>query len=403
MDCQDQQAPLGIHRLTAMRWAAVVAALLPAATSYKSSPLAQCEGDDISGMTESEAEQMQVDLLQTRMRLSERSEDPGLRRPEGSSTASFLRTQAAATELSAEERTSLIVPIAWFHVMKTGTSFCNTLYHTPGICPGFPADKFLASSSEEGEWDDDWGDRSDLCSFSASYNRFASSPLWYGLADVFPHSKQGPHAGVGGLAKPLFQLNSGHFVTMLRQPEQRLISQYYYYGPSLLYGYDMTNRSVWPFQTRPEDGFGSAFGRPAPYKTGLREFAEWNGGCVVRQLTMGVREPCFTFPLPTSDDVAVAIDMLHDGFAFVGITEEWALSVCLFRKMFGGSCLASDLANTRPTDNASSTAYDTSELYGWVDIWDGPLYAEAKSLFDSTRKVYGADVAECSSFCGLDS
>merc|ERR1719401_3356175 len=158
---------------------------------------------------------------------------------------------------------------------------------------------------------------------------------------------------------------------MMRNPEQRLISEYNMYG----------QKRGWS----------------------LREFAEKFGGGAVKQLTMNVNviegRPLVSLDTPTSAQVREAIDMLYDGFAFVGITEQWALSVCLFRVMFGGQCVASDFANVRPGENASSSYYDTSELFGWVDVWDGPLYAEAVLMFKSTLTVYGVDASSCSSMC----
>ena len=35
--------------------------------------------------------------------------------------------------------------------------------------------------------------------------------------------------------------------------------------------------------------------------------------------------------------------------AFVGMTEAWDLSVCLFHAMFGGECLAVEFNNSRPS------------------------------------------------------
>jgi hypothetical protein len=279
-------------------------------------------------------------------------------------------------ELSAERRARLIVPIAWVHVPKTGTSILNTFYHTPVICPTFLADNYVSAS--EGEvryWDHrTWGDLDVVCArgFSKSYG-FASQ--WYADAGF-------EHAGIGGLTGDMFKLNRGHFVTMLRQPEQRLISQYNHYGPhKLLNGSD--NR-FWPYKSS--------------YPS-LREYAEWNAGCAVRQLTMDVGKPFGFLPLPTSQNVSDAIRVLREGFVFVGITEEWALSVCLFRAMFGGQCVRSDLLDTRPGQDTNSSGYDTSELYGWVDVWDGALYADAVSMFDSTRNMYGVDAEWCTSFC----
>jgi hypothetical protein len=168
----------------------------------------------------------------------------------------------------------------------------------------------------------------------------------------------------------------------MRQPEQRLISAYYYYD-----------------------------GRHGKNFVGnLRNYAETYAGCTVRQLTKDFVDTCGALeiqrreiPIPKevlqSEDVSVAIDMLHDGFAFVGITDQWALSVCLFRVMFGGQCVASDFADVRPGENSSSSYYDTSELLGWVDAWDGPLYAEAALMFESALTVYGVDTSSCSSMC----
>merc|ERR1712194_699803 len=172
--------------------------------------------------------------------------------------------------------------------------------------------------------------------------------------------------------------------TMLRQPEQRLISMYYYYGAVGSFGVGKMKTRTWTYETE---------------SPSLREYADWNAGCTVRQLTMDVLVPCATVPLPTSEDVSVAINVLQEGFAFVGITEHWDLSVCLFRAMFGGQCVSSDFLNTRVGYNSSSSDYDTSELYGWFDIWDGPVYSEALRMFESSRNAYGVDSQWCASFC----
>jgi len=235
----------------------------------------------------------------------------------------------------------------------------NTFYHTPAICPKFRADNYVHDGIAK-FWSESWGDRDDVCAggFSQSYLGFT-------------------HHGLGGFTMSDYQSNRGHFVTMMRQPEQRMISACNFY------------------HCRKRAG-------------SLRKYAEMNAGCAVRQLTKYYEQTCgdFSDPIATddvsvlsSDDVSVAIDMLHDGFAFVGITDQWALSVCLFRVMFGGQCVASDLANVRPGENSSSSYYDTSELLGWVDDLDGPLYAEAARMFESAVTVYGVDASSCSSMC----
>jgi hypothetical protein len=52
-----------------------------------------------------------------------------------------------------------------------------------------------------------------------------------------------------------------------------------------------------------------------------------------------------------------------------------------------------------PGENSSSSDYDTSELFGWVDNLDGPLYAEAALMFESALTASGVDASSCSSMC----
>jgi len=368
-----------------MRWGASaisVAALLPCVAAQEVAAAcmaaAQHEGFDGSVMAEAESEQMHAELVQTRAYIfnsqSRVFSAPQLAEGGNKSIARFLRTKES-TALSAEQRASFVVPIAWFHVPKTGSSFENTLYHTPAICPSFPEDAYV---SDFQRWDGSWGKREEVCrgGFSGSYG-------------VPTRDTPYDHSGLGGLAGTAYNLNFGRLVTMLRNPEQRLISMYNYYGPMALY-ISRQKEKEWPYDTE---------------SPSLREYAEVNAACTVRQLTTDHFAPCWaTFDSRSlAPQVSEAIEMLQDGFVFVGITEQWALSVCLFRAMFGGQCRRSDLLNTRPgsdsNSSSSSSDYDTSELYGWVDPWDGALYAEALSIFDSTRKAYNVQSEWCASFC----
>jgi len=286
----------------------------------------------------------------------------------------FLRSEEGAA-LDAGGRARLLTPLAWFHVPKAGTSIINTFYHTPAICPEFTLTNFVNSSSSGIQgWDESWGIRDEVCrgGFTRTYGGGGYA-----------------HVGIGGLTGTAYQLNHGHFVGMFRQPEQRLISDYGYYGAIPLI--DKSGHEIWPYS--------AAYAKFGSKLVSLREYAEWSGGCTVRQLTTDSLEPYKTLPLPTTEDVSAAIQVLQEGFAFVGITEEWELSVCLFHAMFGGPCLSSDLQNTRPGPDSNSSDYDTSELHGWVDVWDGPVYAETVSLFESSLNLYNVDAQKCARSC----
>merc|ERR1719221_1611184 len=89
---------------------------------------------------------------------------------------------------------------------------------------------------------------------------------------------------------------------------------------------------------------------------------------------------CGEFSPLTREDVELAKTRLEK-FAFVGLTDEWDLSICLWRAMFGGLCYGADFANTRPGPDSKTVAggvYDTSALRGFVDDFDGELFAKAQ-------------------------
>ncbi|CAJ1436581.1 unnamed protein product [Effrenium voratum] len=77
--------------------------------------------------------------------------------------------------------------------------------------------------------------------------------------------------------------------------------------------------------------------------------------------------------------------------SFVGLVEEWDLSICLFHKMLGGDCLFSEFENTRQNPNE----YNTSELQGFNDTLDGIVYQEARSIFQRNLKLYGVSNESC--------
>eukprot|EP00438_Fugacium_kawagutii_P006428 Skav210656 [mRNA] locus=scaffold2527:220114:220491:+ [translate_table: standard] len=99
----------------------------------------------------------------------------------------------------------------------------------------------------------------------------------------------------------------------------------------------------------------------------------------------------------TLADVPLAIERLREGFAFVGLQEQWELSICLFHAKFGGPCLATDFTDTRPDNKNSNTTsrYNTTILNGWVDEIDAPVYAEAKRLFYDDLTRYGLSHETC--------
>jgi hypothetical protein len=97
-------------------------------------------------------------------------------------------------------------------------------------------------------------------------------------------------------------------------------------------------------------------------------------------------------------DVHLAIERL-DGFAFVGILEEFDLSVCLFHKMMGSPCLAVEFMNTRKATYSSEKQEQLKQLRAWGDPYDEPVYEAAKQRFWGDVRKYGLKPSECNQLC----
>merc|ERR1719265_1310490 len=178
-------------------------------------------------------------------------------------------------------------------------------------------------------------------------------------------------------------------MVMLRQPEQRIISAW------------NDNYHSWQF---------NVFGR-AP--ADLQEFAAVVAGCAVKMITrsgissgLGYHGSVCGSPNVTSEETELAVQRLREGFVFVGLTEEWNLSMCLFRKMFGGHCHAYDFTQVSPDVHEQSSElipkstedpslYNTTELGGFKDAYDGRLYEEARRIFKRNLEHYNVSRANC--------
>ena len=132
----------------------------------------------------------------------------------------------------------------------------------------------------------------------------------------------------------------------------------------------------------------------ASVTTGVSHTEHWRVEMLVRR-----GRPCGEEPIPGSGEVAHAISLLRK-FQFVGITEYWDLTVCLWHTRFGGADLpyfADEFHNTRPGSGPkdSSGGYDTSVLHGFVDSSDRPLYAAALRLFNASLDFYNISFENC--------
>lgn len=247
--------------------------------------------------------------------------------------------------------------VAWIHSPKTGTSFANTLYHNRHLCPDFPADRFLRNNGRV----EDFLQCSEKLPWSC-VQRFCHG----GVHNLF----YGSHRGVGKQVNEV----KDHLVGFFRQPEDRLISAWYH------------DKHSWI----------------GPPPQNITEFASRIQGCQVRTLTFdGWRrwEVCGNRHAPSKEQVQQAVQLVSN-MRFVGLTEQWDFSICLFHKVMNGTCSDHDFVNMRPGSKHSDRGYSAKSLLGdSTDPYDTPLYEAAQRRFWFLMKENGLNREECARIC----
>lgn len=105
-------------------------------------------------------------------------------------------------------------------------------------------------------------------------------------------------------------------------------------------------------------------------------------------------------------DVQTALDRL-DGFAFAGIHEAWALSVCLFHAVFGGECHEVEFGNWRAAKGNHSTYAndvfdgdnDATTYGGYYDEFDWKVYTAVVERFKGDLVKFNVTADRCRSIC----
>ena len=67
----------------------------------------------------------------------------------------------------------------------------------------------------------------------------------------------------------------------------------------------------------------------------------------------------------TAEMTALAIERVKD-VAFVGLTEEWNDSICLFHAMFGGRMNPHSFQNVRSTNSFNGNEYQRNAIHTWT-------------------------------------
>jgi hypothetical protein len=270
------------------------------------------------------------------------------------------------SEQTIDPSLSGVTPIEWIHVPKAGSSFINTLIHIPGVCPGLPQD--LRVSEER------YGVTCNVLDHFYYYDNFTTkcnakaidlleARLRHGDIETYPP---------GG-----FEAGKGRFMAMFRQAEQRHISAFM----------ADTNRHE--------------CNKAVPAAPVTKKDILLHEGLVTKMLARKVSDPMPQFPgmavyfdyvPPTKAEVEIAKSRLRTGFSFIGITEQWNMSICLFNTMFKQPCRAMQFASAH---GGPLNTYDTDFLDGWRDPADTEVYEVALEEFHKNIKKYKVTEASC--------
>jgi hypothetical protein len=244
--------------------------------------------------------------------------------------------------------------VRWLHVPKTGTSFMNTVWHYGCTLPASASASEFRSMYEQ--------------QFARKYPREALCPR---LLDHSPAT----HKPIGDAE---FASHRGAFVTMLREPSARLVSAFKH-GKHCIQDCHPETESL-PRCVRVRDSRRLYKCKAVRRAKTPREYAALPEvrGCAAKML---LGRPCNDPLEPQANETQAAVERLR-GFAFVGLVEEWDLSVCLFHRLLGGTPLPQEFIAVRVNKGSAAFLSRRPQLLGGLrDEADEALYGAARASF----------------------
>ncbi|CAJ1352311.1 unnamed protein product [Effrenium voratum] len=232
--------------------------------------------------------------------------------------------------------------IQWLHFPKAGTSFMATIWNY-ACARRTPLDLGVSPRATPG---------CEQCYDMALMDRYP--------ADEFcddGYLSEGFHTQHTPVSLDLKQQNDWNIIGMFRRPSQRVISAFF----DTLHATGMT-----------EDEYTALMQACGPEGNNTAScYARYPGiaGCMSRMLT---GETCAQSGVDSANfdsgkaKIPEALQMLQE-MTFVGLTEYWDLSICLFHRMFGGNVSVSQLVDFHQGAVHDEDLYDESQLQGFVD------------------------------------
>lgn len=308
--------------------------------------------------------------------------------------------------------------VFWVHIPKTGTSFGNVIAHFANR--SLPADARMSTCDKHGLSHNLTIDADPSYRLNHPYEPHVCSGATDGFFQRFPHStwfrgmfaiseeglgSAGCDAGAHApITDALWDLHSGHFQGLFRSPRRLIPSVYLRQARN-------PGEAIVPPST--DLDFNTTEGAES-----LLRYARSHMGLMVRFLTgtdissaSRERQPPqtgnMTTPRADRDTGAVAkvtmgqarraVARLH-GFSFVGITDEWEQTVCLYHRMIMNDrpCLAIEFENNRESAIGNTTlGREVLDTAGWADQYDEMLWEEAQRIFNANVERFDVNEDSC--------
>jgi len=271
--------------------------------------------------------------------------------------------------------------IAWFHPMKAGSSFGATLAHfanhtiprnahmpSCGFIDQTPED--ACPSGEQGPYE--------FFVYKYPYPKYFDNVFWNNKADPDP----GNHRSITPISWSIWH---GRFAGIFRQPESRSASAFNHFtgGIGDVRQYSMYTQGTVAKMLAGVDGLevmNCSFLYNKTFKYDCSSDA------------------CQECRTPATAHLPLALERLK-GFAFVGLMEQYALSVCLFHKMFGGECLPVEFVNMRKGVVHQDPKVLLEKLQGFEDSADRAVYDAVKQRFEADVLRFDVNKATCAKMC----
>ena len=298
--------------------------------------------------------------------------EPGLAKPKGASKR-YLTTLRRLQQLLDNETHHLKRPssavalpsaqlsanrkLAWFHVPKCSTSIGATFGYY--LKPELQDDAGMPACSDD-----------DPCPLSSDGIPEVQFMKKYMLPKDLMWAKNGNWGDHNAIDADTWQKFRGHFVGLFRDPVRRAISSYKWFGEPI--GQDLLGYA------------NSIRGTTVRMMTGQRYGLDCNWP----------RFPCDSGVTQEPADVDKAIERLA-GFKYVGMTDEYPLSVCLFHAMFGGECRPSEFGNMRQTSKLKhADGLDMRDELSGAGPLAGLVDEEETTFFMATYDRFCTDLRE---------